>query len=514
MMLWRCRGWRFFLVCFGICFLSLLAPFVHSSQAQATSDPITVTSQTTTIRFPQSIDFQLSANDSSSPIVQATIVLKVAGDDQQQQTLTPKPPTRAVTLHWHKATTGNQFEPVGTFVTYYWVLRDQASNVYMGALQTLTQVDTRFNWQHLSQGDLQVNWYNRPQDFGQAVLQEASKELTSISANLGGRLQHPINLWIYQNINDFHSSLPPATHEWVGGIAFPTLSQASLVIENLSSETLKRDMPHEMTHLVFHQLTARGIYAPTWFDEGLAVYNQLYHEPAMTQRLQQALKAHTLLRLNDITMGFPADADKAYLAYAQSWNLVGYMYATFGKKKMAALILALNTPNTSFNQDLVHTIEIDQAHLENQWHLSLGQPSTLTADQTRATSLPLQQPPILLQSNPITPFLLTLSMLLIALLSLGIVVLLIYQRRCRAKIALAQQAQRVVSITVSLDHSSIPMSPYRGPDCHRPSDPSSSDASVDTPAISEDTPPGNRQNWQPPFPKGQNNFRRPPDTSV
>jgi hypothetical protein len=485
---------------------------ILSSQALAASDPITITSQTDTITFPQGIDFQVNANDSSSPIVQATIVLKVEGDNQQQQTLTVNPPTRAVTLHWHKDTSGDQFEPVGTSVTYYWVLRDQASNVHMGTLQTLSQVDTRFNWQRLAQGNLQVNWYNRPQDFGQAVLQEASKDLTSITANLGGGLRHPVNLWIYQNINDFHSSLPPDTHEWVGGIAFPSLSQASLVVESMNSDTLNRDMPHEMTHLVFHQLTAQGIYAPIWFDEGLAVYNQLYHEPMMTLRLKQALKAHNLLRLNDITSEFPADADKAYLAYAQSWNLVGYMYTTFGQKKMAALILAMNNPQASFNQDLVQAVGIDQAHLENQWHLSLNQPSTLPADQTKAASLPVQQSQTLLQSDPNTPYLLVLGILLILLPSLGIGVLVIYQRRSRAKAALARQAQQVSHTTLPPYYSSIRTPPYINPAPYRPSYPPPPYRSVDTPAGLEKRPPDG--DWQPPFPTGQRNIRRQSDRQI
>jgi hypothetical protein len=518
MMLWCSRGCRIFLVCFGICFLSLFAPFVLSAQALAASDPITIASQTDTITFPKGIDFQLNADDSSSPIVQATIVFKIEGDNQQQQTLTVNPPTRAVTLHWHKDTTGDQFEPVGTSITYYWVLRDQASNVHMGTLQMLSQVDTRFNWQRLSQGNLQVNWYNRPQDFGQAVLQEASKDLAAISANLGGGLQHPINLWIYQNTNDFHSSLPPATHEWVGGIAFPSLSQASLVVESMDSDTLNRDMPHEMTHLVFHQLTARGIYAPIWFDEGLAVYNQLYHEPMMTLSLKQALKAHALLRLNDLTFEFPADANKAYLAYAQSWNLVNYMYTTFGQKKMAVLILAMNNPKTSFNQDLVQAFHIDQAHLENQWHLYLNQPPTLTADQTKPASLPVQQLQALLQPDPNAPFLLALGILLIMLPALGIGGLVIYQRRSRAKVALARQTQRIIHTTISPYDSpmrtvhTVHTPPYTGPNPYRPSYPPPSYRPVDTPAGSERTSPGDK--WQPPFPAGQRNIRRQPDRSV
>ena len=148
---------------------------------------------------------------------------------------------------------------------------------------------------------------------------------------------HPLNLWVYETADDFHGALAPNSYEWVGGIAFPTLSEAFISVSGSSDTTLIRDMPHELTHLVFHQLIAQGILAPTWFDEGLAVYNQQYHEPEMAARLDEALASHTLLRLSNISFSFPADANAAYLAYAQSWNMIGYMYNTFGQPKMARL---------------------------------------------------------------------------------------------------------------------------------------------------------------------------------
>lgn len=462
-----CRSCRILSVCFAVCLLSLLAAFSLSSPVQAASDPITVSSQTSTITFPKGIDFQLSARDSASPIVQATIMLQVENDNPQQQAVTVNPPAQVITLRWHKDTGGDQFEPVGTSIRYYWVIRDEAGHTHKSAQQALSMVDTRFSWQRLTQGYLQVNWYNRPQTFGHDVLQEASKDLAGISAKLGGDLRRPVNLWIYATVNDFHSSLPPDTREWVGGIAFPALSQASLVVESMNSDTLNRDMPHEMTHLLFHQLTTGGIYAPIWFDEGLAVYNQVYHEPMMTLSLKQALKTHSLLRLNDIAFEFPADANKAYLAYAQSWNLVAYMYSTFGQKKMATLIRDINNPKTSFNQDLMQALGVDQDHLENQWRISLNQSSTLTTNQAKTTSLPLQQPQTLLQPDANAPFLLVLGLLLIILPSLGIGGLVIYQRRALAKVARARQADRIIHLSAASYYSSL-QTPYTGPSLHSP----------------------------------------------
>ncbi|WP_220203107.1 peptidase MA family metallohydrolase [Reticulibacter mediterranei] len=503
----RCNhGCRILLICFSLCLISFFASLTFSLPAQAASDPITITSQTSTITFPKIIDFQVSARDNSSPIVQASIVLIVEGDNQQQQAVTVSAPATSITLNWSKDTTGDQFEPVGTSITYYWVLRDQIGNMHIGTRQTLSMVDTRFNWQQLSQDNLQIHWYNQPQSFGQDMLQEASKDLTSISANLGGKLRRPINLWIYQNTDDFHSSLPPNTREWVGGIAFPSLSQASLVVESMNSDTINRDMPHEMTHLVFHQLTEKGIYAPIWFDEGLAVYNQVYHEPMMTLSLKQALKSHSLLPLNDLTFQFPADANKAYLAYAQSWNLIDYMYTTFGKQKMAALIQNINTPKSNFNQDLLKALGVDQAHLENQWHLALNQPATLNEATAKPTPLSVQKPQPLLQSDPNTPLLLSLGLLLIVLPSLGIGGLVIYQRRSRAKAALARQAQQVVPFPPSSYYASL-QTPYTGPGYHRPAYPP---PSQQTSGNASRTPPSGNT-WQRPE---QRYINRQPDRQV
>lgn len=494
----RCScGCRILLVCFSLCAISLLASFAFSHPAQAASDPITVTSQTSAITFPKSIDFQISARDSSSPIVQASIVLTIEDGNQQQQAVTVSSPATSITLHWRKDTTGDQFEPVGTSIIYYWVLRDQVGNMHIGTRQILSMVDTRFNWQQLSQDNLQVHWYNQPQSFGQDLLQEASKDLSSISTNLGGKLRRPINLWIYQNTDDFHSSLPPDTREWVGGIAFPSLSQASLVVESMNSDTINRDMPHEMTHLVFHQLTEKGIYAPIWFDEGLAVYNQVYHEPMMTLSLKQALKSHSLLSLNDLSFQFPADANKAYLAYAQSWNLVDYMYKTFGKQKMATLIQNINTPKSNFDQDLLKALGVDQSHLENQWHLALDQPATLKETNAKPTPLPVQQPKPLLQSDPNTPLLLSLGLLLIVLPSLGIGGLVIYQRRSRARAALARQAaQQAAHFSPPSYYASL-QTPYTGPGYHRPSYPPPTRQTHGAPGRILPQPPARQRSEQP-----------------
>jgi len=362
-------------LCLSILFLSFVITPRYAHALASPSGPITITSRTYVVHFPSSIEINVSANDPISTIAKASIDIDLSVDAQQEiHTIPINQAAHTISLSWHEDTSGGHFIPPGTQVTYFWQFWDSAGNTLTDTQQQFYTTDTRFNWQHLTQGMLQVNWYNRSQDFGEVVLSQANTSVQRISANLGGGLIHPINLWVYETDQDFHGSLVPGSFEWVGGEALPSLHEASIVVISTSDDTLVRDMPHELTHLIFHQLIEQGIFSPTWFDEGFAVYNQIYHEPDMMARFQKALDTHSLLRLSEITTGFPADADQAYLAYAQSWNLVGYMYSTFGQPRVARLIKLMNNSQTVFEEDLQQALGVDEVHLENQWRLHLNQP--------------------------------------------------------------------------------------------------------------------------------------------
>lgn len=377
------------------CLLALFAlPFASPLHALSSDQqPLTISAQATSVHFPTSVTFNATATDSASNIVSASITVNLnTGVGFDLHPVTIKTPARTEHLTWYLDTSGNNFLPAGTTIDYYWKLSDALGNTYSQPQQELTTTDTRFTWQHLNSGMLQVNWYNRGQDFGQILLNQASASVNRISKTLGGGLLHPINMWVYETTDDFHGSLPPSSYEWVGGIAFPSLSEASIVVAGTADNTLVRDMPHELTHLIFHQLIVNGTEPPTWFDEGLAVYNQVYHEPDLTIRLQKALATQSLLRLADISFRFPVDSDQAFLAYAQSWNLVQYMFDTYGQPKMQQFIRLMNDPSFDFGEDMIKALGVDIAHLENAWRLHLNQPGTLTPDEMTPTAAPTTVP--------------------------------------------------------------------------------------------------------------------------
>ena len=421
------------------------------------NDPIVVTSETDAVHFPNYIDFTMTASDTQSAINQATISITFNDSRYSQDTklrvVKISNPANVITLHWRENTSGNNFHYPGTTVQYNWALQDRANHQHIDKIVNFTTVDTRFTWQHLTQGLLHVNWYNRSLAFGQTLLANASTSINHIHQVLGAGLLQPVNLWVYASNDDFHGALAPGSYEWIGGQAYPHLNEAFISVVDNQDDTLVRDMPHELTHLALHQLIAQGMNEtlPTWFDEGMAVYNQFFHEPEMKFRLNQALSTHSLLRLFDIANGFPANGDIAYLAYAQSWNLIDYMYHTFGNAKMALLIQKMNDPQTGLDDDLKQALGVDQLHLENQWRVSLSQPAVITPDQITPTPRPIASTsPQTMPVDNTAPVLITLGSALVLLPIVAIAALLMYQRRKRQSELAVQNAQQILATGYSM----------------------------------------------------------------
>ena len=464
MFFYRSRLVSTMLLMFCLTVILPISLITSSIRVYAASSSIKVESQTDTVHYPDYIDFNLRAIDSSSTITKAFIHLDFNDRGfQEQYVVSPPNPASRVQLKWHHTTTGNGFYPQGTPVKYYWVIDDSAGNTFTSDTQSFVTVDTRFNWQSLTSGFVQVHWYQRDQTFGQFILNQTVNHITRIQKKLGTSLDHTINIWIYSSVDDFKGSLDPGAYEWVGGEARPGLNEAEFVVVDSSDERLVRDMPHELTHLVFHQIIKYGINAPTWFDEGLAVENQLFHEQTMTLHFQEALQRHTLFRLSEIDAGFPQDAYKADLAYAQSWQLVNYMYKTFGQAKMTALIKSMGSISTDFNQDLQKTLGVDQDHLENQWRLSLHQSSILTAaDQTstdQPTPAPVPTPQLSTTDNTSTILTIAGSALLLISVTLLIVIVVVRQR----------QHQNARNVLAAQQNATNPPYTYPPPGGYRPS---------------------------------------------
>ncbi len=98
---------------------------------------------------------------------------------------------------------------------------------------------------------------------------------------------------------------------------------------------------HEMMHL-YLAAGLKGRHAPLWLEEGLAM--QISGEGGwdLAASMTRAVLGPGLLPLRQLENSFPSQADKAALAYAQSYYLVGWLLDRYGEQSLRRLVLSLS----------------------------------------------------------------------------------------------------------------------------------------------------------------------------
>lgn len=103
----------------------------------------------------------------------------------------------------------------------------------------------------------------------------------------------------------------------------------------------ERQVPHELMHILLYQKLGQD-YAdlPTWLQEGLASLNETYPNPDYMTVLQDAAKKGSILSMNSLCRGFPAEASKFFQSYAQADSFTRFLYDAYGSEGLQALIQA------------------------------------------------------------------------------------------------------------------------------------------------------------------------------
>jgi hypothetical protein len=134
---------------------------------------------------------------------------------------------------------------------------------------------------------------------------------------------------------------------------------------------MKRDIPHELTHLLVYQATGAG-YArvPRWLDEGLASANEELAQPEYQLALEAAYRAGQLIPLETLCAPFSSDAGVAQLSYAQSQSVVQFIRNNYpdGVRRL----LGAYTGGATCGGGVEQALGITLSALEFQWRASLS----------------------------------------------------------------------------------------------------------------------------------------------
>lgn len=231
--------------------------------------------------------------------------------------------------------------------------------------------DERFEWQSLATEQFEIHWYGRDKDFGEQILTAAEEGLDHLETMIAVPEPKGITFYVYASSQDLQSALLSASRSsaWIAGHADPTLGHSLVSIAANTSQVLeiKRQIPHELTHLLLYQKLEEG-YAnlPRWLNEGLATNAELSPDPNYPVLLQRGYERGVLMSFETLCDSFPNDAANFQLAYAQAASFSRYLQTEFGKEGFEDLLRAYQQ-GASCQEGSVIALGKPLPQLEREW---------------------------------------------------------------------------------------------------------------------------------------------------
>ena len=368
-------------------FLILLTIALVPLQAASASSAADVANDAATLDFPNTISFHA---DITGPAKITSVVLEY-GDQQEtcgQVIAKAYPqftPGTSVSVDWQWDMHQSGSMPPGAQIWWRWRVTDETGKETVTDQQTVTWLDSKHNWQTLTDTNLRLHYYDIDQAKAQDLLDAAKTSLTRNLQQAGLKPDGSMDVYIFASYSDLQAAVlyEPS---WLGGQAFPDFN---IIIVGLSGSDAQYDrnvVIHELTHVLVGHLTFTCLGGvPQWLNEGLAVYSEGPLDSASQQQLDQAVKGDTLLTVRSISGAFSAEYGKATLSYAESDSLVNYLLQTYGQPKMTALLMSLRDGNT-IDEGLTTTYGFNVDGLEDAWRKSIGAAPRTTAQPTAVPS--------------------------------------------------------------------------------------------------------------------------------
>jgi hypothetical protein len=334
------------------------------------ADGIAATDLRADYSFAQRMTFYVTAT-SDADITSAVVVFR-AGSGPERRGTAAITPGKTLEATYEQQLVGGVLPPF-SMVSFWWELSDAAGRKLATPPRTVEYLDNRFTWQQVTEGILRVRYYTGDTAYARAALDVARSALPRVNQELAAPIPPHVDIYLYAALDDLQSALLLAGRDWQGGQARPDLGVVLVAIppgqEALAQ--MKRDIPHELTHLLVFQATGAGYTrVPRWLDEGLASANEELPQPAYQQALESAFRAGRLISLETLCAPFSADAGAAQLSYAESLSVAQFIRNRYpaGIRKLLGAYAGGATCSGGVEQAFGLTL----GALELMWRASLG----------------------------------------------------------------------------------------------------------------------------------------------
>ncbi len=176
-----------------------------------------------------------------------------------------------------------------------------------------------------------------PENFVNTVMEESETEFKNVTANLGiSRYQSwawdkRALIYIYSDEDDYIQNGGQAG--WSHGAALIETK----VIKTYPSDSGFFDsiLPHELGHIIFHELIGVKTDVTLWLDEGVAMYQEKAKRLGAAKQIKQAIQNGqfiSLTALTDMRLYKNSDDKTVQLFYAESAGIVYFMITELGQE--------------------------------------------------------------------------------------------------------------------------------------------------------------------------------------
>jgi hypothetical protein len=344
-------------------FLALLSP----ASVQA-GDGLAIRDSSVEVDFPLKLNFSLSAE---SDVNITDIRLHYTVDRMSHAQVISEVyiefvPATAVEVEWSWDMRKTGGLPPGSSVGYWWTVEDAKGDKIETKLARARVEDARYSWYSLNEGEVTLYWYEGDESFAEELMSVAQQVLVRLAEDTGAELEQPVKIYIYAKAQDLLGAMI-FPQEWTGGVAYTRHGTIAIGIPPDEIEWGRRSIAHELTHLVIHQMVFNPYNdLPTWLDEGIAMYMEGTLQPVFTDSLHKAIAEESLISVRSLSSPFSAYAEKAVLAYAQSYSLVEFLISNYGQSKMLEL-LNIFREGSGYDEALEEVYDFDTEGLDSLW---------------------------------------------------------------------------------------------------------------------------------------------------
>lgn len=218
--------------------------------------------------------------------------------------------------------------------------------------------------------------YAEPSDRKTALIlaRHASERIPEIAEQLNVPAGDSIEIYITPSADEFHRLQPGHIPDWADGTAWPHNGWIFLHSPRARSgiaSPLTQVLDHELAHILLGRaFGARPV--PQWLQEGVAQIVAKEYTLDKFHTLSAGTIGDNLLSIHELSRGFPENPFRAKLAYAQSADLVSFIFNNYGESALQTLIVKLSAGAT-IDDALTAATGYDAQQLDAQWRGELSQ---------------------------------------------------------------------------------------------------------------------------------------------